>query len=83
MGDAGLDHQVRPDLPDQLLHRNHILWILDNGTAQRGEVVGILGSDRCNREIPCSLSQIPVVSIRGDPRSNLVIEFTHYLSQRS
>ena len=46
VGDAGLDDQVGLDLPDDLLYRHHVLWLLDDRAAEPGEVVGVLGSQR-------------------------------------
>ena len=39
--DAGLDDHFRPSAPDDLLHRDQILRVLDDGQTQPREVVGI------------------------------------------
>src|SRR4051812_34202098 len=38
---AGLDHEVRPDTPDDLLERYEILRVLDDRTSEPGEVVRV------------------------------------------
>jgi len=38
---AGLDDEVRADLPHQFLHRHHILRILDDGAAHPVKVVDV------------------------------------------
>src|SRR5260370_38612284 len=42
MGDPSFDDQVRVDLPDDLLRRHDVLWQLDDGPAEPGEVIGVL-----------------------------------------
>ena len=42
MGDAGLDDEVGLHRPDQLLHRNDVLRVLDDRASQPLEVVGVL-----------------------------------------
>src|ERR1700693_1453457 len=42
MGNSGLDHEVRFDVPDDLLRRHDVLWQLDDGPAEPGEVIGVL-----------------------------------------
>lgn len=42
MGDASLNDQIWLDLPDDFLHRDDVLRILDDGAAEPFEMVGVL-----------------------------------------
>ncbi|MNZ57715.1 hypothetical protein D3C78_757000 [compost metagenome] len=66
VGDAALDDQVRFDLPDDLLHRHHVLWQLDDRTAHPREVVAVLVPGRFVEEISGQASEFLVVALLGN-----------------
>src|SRR6185437_1735123 len=41
MGNARLDDEIGANVPDDLLHRHHVLWKLDDRAPHPGEVVGV------------------------------------------
>ena len=62
MGDPGFNNQVRLDPPNQLLHGNDILWVLNNGPPHPGEIVGIAASDGPIHPFPAELMEFCVAA---------------------
>ena len=82
--DAGLDDQLGLQRPDQLLHRDDVLRVLDDRPAEPGEVVRVLGGDRRRHEPrappPAAVGRRRWPSIRlGD----FAFEFLHVQFPRS
>ncbi|MNN82493.1 hypothetical protein D3C81_1994310 [compost metagenome] len=66
VSDAALDDQIRFDLPDDLLHRHHVLWQLDDRTAHPREVVAVFVLGRFVEEIAGQAGQFLVVTLLGN-----------------
>ena len=74
---AGLDNQVGLHFPDDLLHRHHVLRILDHRATQPTVVVGILGRNGRPHEGRRTCAQGFISRICGNSCCNFLIEFSH------
>src|SRR3954465_12854969 len=72
--DTGLDDEIRPHPPDQLLSSDDILWVLNNRTAHPAEVVGIFRHRRRAHDPRGRLTKLRVRSVRSDPLFDFRLE---------
>lgn len=75
VGDAGFDDQVWFYVPDDFLHGNHVLGVLDDGSAEPREMIGIFVDVGLAHPIAGGLRE-PIVSALD---SNLLGTFTFEL----
>ena len=66
VGNAGLDDQVWFDLPDEFLHRHHVLRILDDGAALPLKMVGIIEGIRLIKPMSSRIGELPITSLSSD-----------------
>jgi len=66
VGNAALDDQIRFDLPDDLLHRHHVLRQLDDRTAHPREVIAVFVLGRFVEEVTGQAGEFLVITLLGD-----------------
>ena len=77
VGDPRFDDEVGLDFPDQFLHGDHVLRVLDNRPPKPREIVGILWQKGLLHERRCGIDQRCVVCHVGDALTDLLVKFTH------
>ncbi|MNN57290.1 hypothetical protein D3C81_1722720 [compost metagenome] len=66
VGDPTLDDQVRLDLPDELLHRHHVLRQLNDRAAHPGKVVAVFVFGRLIEKVTSQALEFLVLTLRDD-----------------
>ena len=77
MRDAGFDDQVRSHVPQDFLHGDHVLRVLDDRPAHPSEIIGVLGVDRITHEVGCVRLDARIPTKRANARGDFVVETGH------